>query len=297
MPSFRLIPVEPEHLPELGRICYEAFSTLQRRHNAPVDFESADDGRMVINLLANRPDYIGVAAIEEDRHGKQTLIGSNFLQTADVVCGLGPITVDPQSQSRGVGRALMQHIINEARQRDRREVRLFQEAINTTSLSLYTSLGFSWVDSAALMTPPRLQPGEAASDLGVRPMTPADLPAVAELSESTYGYSRAEDAAIMLNVPFPAFVRERSGRVVGYFIPSLLGHAGAQTDDDLIAMLTVMGQQLAGPPAKFICPLSEVELFRALLARGARVLKMLNSMSYGGPYTPPRGTWLPSIQC
>lgn len=297
MPSFRLIPVEPEHLPELGRICYEAFSTLQRRHNAPVDFESADDGRMVINLLANRPDYIGVAAIEEDRHGKQTLIGSNFLQTADVVCGLGPITVDPQSQSRGVGRALMQHIINEARQRDRREVRLFQEAINTTSLSLYTSLGFSWVDSAALMTPPRLQPGEAASDLGVRPMTPVDLPAVAELSESTYGYSRAEDAAIMLNVPFPAFVRERSGRVVGYFIPSLLGHAGAQTDDDLIAMLTVMGQQLAGPPAKFICPLSEVELFRALLARGARVLKMLNYMSYGGPYAPPRGTWLPSIQC
>lgn len=297
MPAFRLIPVEPEHLPELGRICYDAFSTLQRRHNAPVDFESADDGRMVINLLANRPDYIGVAAIEEDRHGKQTLIGSNFLQTADVICGLGPITVDPQSQSRGVGRALMQHIINEARQRDRREVRLFQEAINTTSLSLYTSLGFSWVDSAALMTPPRRQPGEAASDLGVRPMTPVDLPAVAELSELTYGYSRAEDAAIMLNVPFPAFVRERSGRVVGYFIPSLLGHAGAQTDDDLIAMLTVMGQQLAGPPAKFICPLSEVELFRALLTRGARVLKMLNYMSYGGPYTPPRGTWLPSIQC
>ncbi len=297
MPSFRLIPVEPDHLPELGRICYEAFATLQRRHNAPVDFESADEGRMVINLLANRPDYIGVAAIEEDRHGKPTLIGSNFLQTADVVAGLGPITVDPQSQSRGVGRALMQHIIKEAKQRDRREVRLFQEAINITSLSLYTSLGFSWVDSAALMTPPRLQPGEAVSELGVRSMTPADLSAVAELSEATYGYSRAEDAAILLNVPFPGFVRERGGKVVGYFIPSLLGHAGAQTDDDLIAMLSVMGQQLAGPPAKFICPLSEVELFRTLLARGARVLKLLNYMSYGGPYKPPRGKWLPSIQC
>jgi len=297
MPPFRLIPVEKEHLPELGRICFEAFSTLQKRHNAPVDFECADEGRMVINLLANRPDYVGVAAIEEDRHGKQSLIGSNFLQTADVVCGLGPITVDPKAQSRGVGRALMQHIINEARQRDRREVRLFQEAINTTSLALYTRLGFSWVDSAALMTPPRLAPGERPSDLGVRPLTSADLPAVAELSESTYGYSRAEDAAILLKVPFPGFVRERCGKVVGYLFPSLLGHAGAQSEDDLIAMLTVVGQQLAGPPAKFICPLSEVDLFRSLLARGARVLKMLNYMSLGGPYAPPRGSWLPSIQC
>lgn len=297
MPSFRLIPVEPDHLPELGRICYDAFSTLQRRHNAPVDFESADEGRMVINLLANRPDYIGVAAIEEDRHGKQTLIGSNFLQTSDVVCGLGPITVDPKAQSKGVGRALMQHIINEARQRDRREVRLFQEAINTTSLSLYTSLGFSWVDSAALMTPPRLDPGEAASDLGVRAMNPADLPAVAELSEATYGYSRAEDAAILLGGPFQGFVRERGGAIVGYLFPSMLGHAGAESDDDLIAMLTVMGQQLGGPPAKFICPLSEVALFRSLLTRGARVLKTLNYMSLGGSYAQPSGTWLPSIQC
>lgn len=297
MPAFRLIPVEQDHLPELGRICYEAFSALQRRHNAPVDFESAQEGRMIINLLANRPDYVGVAAIEEDRNGRRTLLGSNFLQTADVVCGVGPITVDPRTQSRGVGRALMQHIIKEARQRDRREVRLFQEAINTTSLSLYTSLGFSWVDSAALMTPPRLEPGEPASDGGVRAVTPADLPAIAELSEATYGYSRAEDAAILLNVPFPGFVRERSGRIVGYLFPSLLGHAGAERDDDLIAMLTVMGRQLSGPPAKFICPLSEVDLFRALLSRGARVLKILNYMSLGGSFTPPRGMWLPSIQC
>lgn len=297
MSAIRLVPVEEDHLPELGRICHEAFSALHDRHSVPRDFETVDDGVMVVSLLARRPDYYGVAAVEERGAEPPRAVGSNFLQLSDVVSGVGPITVEPAIQSRGLGRRLMQRVIDEARQRQRREVRLFQEAINVASLPLYTSLGFSWVDSAALMSPPRLREGETAERLGVRPMTPRDLPAVAELGEASYGFSRAEDAAVLLGVPFPGFVRERGGRVVGYLFPSLLGHAGAKTDEDLIALLAVMGSQLSGSPAKFICPLSEVDLFRALVARGARVLKMLNYMSLGERYTAPRGSWLPSIEC
>ncbi len=296
MPDYRLVPVEDHHLPELGRICYEAFSALHDRHGVPRDFETNDDGVMVVSLLARRPDHFGIAAVEVRDGEAVRPVGSNFLQLTDVVSGVGPITVEPSIQSRGLGRTLMQRVIDEARERGRREVRLFQEAINVASLPLYTTLGFSWVDSAALMSPPRLEHGETAERLGVRMMTPKDLPAVAELSEASYGFSRAEDAGVLLGAPFPGFVRERNGKVVGYLFPSLLGHAGARADEDLIAMLAVMGSQLSGAPAKFICPLSEVGLFRALLARGARVLKMLNYMSLGERYTKPRGSWLPSIQ-
>ena len=53
----------------------------------------------------------------------------------------------------GVGKALMQWAIDEADRRGITQVRLFQEAINAASLSLYTSLGFRWRYAAAVMQP------------------------------------------------------------------------------------------------------------------------------------------------
>lgn len=294
MTSFRLIPVEPAHLPELGRIVHDAFGSLHDRHNVPRDFPDVETAVHVLTLLANRPDYIGVAAVAPNGSGER-LIGSNFLQLADSVAGLGPITVDPHVQAKGVGRALMKHIIGEAQQRGRREVRLFQETINTTSLPLYTSVGFGWVDSGALMTLPTVEPKQ--DDGHFRAMTRDDVQAVGALSERCHGFSRAEDAGILLGAGFPGFVRERAGKVVAYWFPSLLGHGAADSVDDLVALIIAASPEVPPQFARFICPLSEVALFRSLLAAGCRVLKMLSYMSWGECYKAPTGVWLPSIQC
>jgi len=56
--------------------------------------------------------------------------------------GVGPITIAPDAQSRGTGRALMLAVMHEAARRAIRHVRLLQEAVNTTSLSRDTKLGF-----------------------------------------------------------------------------------------------------------------------------------------------------------
>jgi hypothetical protein len=42
-----LIPARAEHIPELGRICYEAFKDLQDRHRFLVDFPSVQLARQV----------------------------------------------------------------------------------------------------------------------------------------------------------------------------------------------------------------------------------------------------------
>lgn len=44
------------------------------------------------------------------------IIGSNFLLHADEVAGVGPITVDPHLQARGIGRSLMEWAVNIAEQ-------------------------------------------------------------------------------------------------------------------------------------------------------------------------------------
>ena len=285
----QLIPARPEHAEDLARICHLAFNTLHERHNVPPDVPTVDVGRLIIGGVINRPDYTGIVAIDNGR-----ILGSNFLLHADEVCGVGPITVDPTIQSKGVGRTLMQWAIDEARRRrgDRFTLRLFQEAVNTTSLSLYASLGFEWRDAAALMHP---RPAEA-DDPACRPATPGDLPAIAALSHRHHGISRASDAASLFALGLPAFVRTRANRIVAYQIATLFGHSAAETNDDLLALAAHTAHNVPPPMAVVIVPMSQTDLFRSALARGFRVAKVLNAMATGA-YTRAPGPCFPSIQC
>lgn len=98
--TLELVPLQPEHVSELGRICYEAFFSFQSRHATHIDFPDVEIGQMIVSHVANRPDYTGVVAMLAGQ-----IIGSNFLFHGDEVAGVGPITVNPHLQSRGVGRS------------------------------------------------------------------------------------------------------------------------------------------------------------------------------------------------
>ncbi|MCS6812682.1 MAG: GNAT family N-acetyltransferase [Cyanobacteria bacterium] len=285
--TLKLIPVHENHTSELARICYQAFSEFQDCHAVSRDIPSLDAGRLVISHRLNRLDYTGVVATIDDH-----IVGSNFLLHSDVVAGIGPLTVDPRAQSRGVGRALMKWIIAECDRRSITQVRLFQEAVNTTSLSLYAALGFTWRSSAALM---QAYPA-SADDPSIRPLTLADLAAIESLSCCAYGFSRAKDAAQLLKANFPGFLRERDGRAVGYLIATSFGHGGADTDDDLLALVAHAARNLPSSMARFICPLHRPDLFRRALANRHRIIKVLSYMSLG-EFTEPPGAYLPSIQC
>jgi hypothetical protein len=173
-------------------------------------------------------------------------------------------------------------------------VRLVQEAYNRVSLSLYASLGFELREPLALIEPGIDSPVASASDPQIRPMTPGDLSAVDDLSRGIYRSSRHGDAAFALNAGFPAFVREQGGQLSAYLIPGLLGHAVAATNDDVLSILRGAVRPLPPPFSRVFVPLSNGQLFQALLADGWRVVKVMNLMSVG-PYERPEGTWLPSV--
>jgi GNAT superfamily N-acetyltransferase len=286
--SIELVPASKDHFRDLSRICHLAFNALHTRHSVAPDVPTEEVGRLIIGGVLNRPDYVGVTAMENGR-----VVGSNFICLADEVCGVGPITVDPTIQSKGVGRALMRWVIDEARKRrgGGAKVRLFQEALNTTSLSLYTSLGFQWREAAALMSP---APAEA-EDPGVRPMTEADVDAVDVLCVKHHGFSRLNDIRQLLAMQLPAFVMERGGRVVAYKIATLFGHAAAETDDALLSLCSQLARMLPPPVAVTIVPLGQAELFRRALGRGYRTVKVVNYMSLDAWDRFP-GPAMPSIQ-
>ena len=283
--ALELIPARPEHVDEMGRICYEAFKDIHDRHGFPTDFPSVAFTRMVMGGLVQREDCYVVAAMENGQ-----LAGSNGLLIPDEVGGVGPVSVEVPAQGRGIGRALMQDVLAHAERSAIEMVRLMQDSFNMGSLSLYASLGFDTKDPIAMMQPVPVP----CPDGSVRLVMESDLPAIEELSRRIYKISRRNEVASLMQPPFRPLLRERDGHVSGYFVLGMPGHGVAETEEDA---LVLVGEAATGVPAEFarcFCPLTEGSLYRKLLAAGARAIKVMNLMARG-PYEPPEGVWMPSV--
>ena len=134
MQDVELLEPTAQDVPELGRICYAAFRHISERHGFAPDFPDPETAAKVVGFIMGLPGSFKIAARINGR-----LVGSNFLLLTDEVAGVGPITVDPDYQSRGVGRRLMVASLDYARQHGFERVRLLQDSFNRASLSLYAS--------------------------------------------------------------------------------------------------------------------------------------------------------------
>lgn len=287
MNTLELAPAAPQHVSDIGRICYEAFKEFQEAHGFSPDFPTIDLAQQILGMMVERDDFYGVVALRDGQP-----VGSNFLSLMDPVAGVGPITIERSCQGQGVGRALMQDVITYARRNNIEQVRLFQDSFNVGSLSLYASLGFDVKEAAAFM-----QAAPAAeADESVRPVAVNDLPAIDELSKRIYKSSRRNEVAAAAPYGFAAFLREQQGRITGYLIPGIFGHGVAETEEDALALIGEAARRLEPPLARFFCPLSEAGFFRQALKAGCRVIKVMNYMAIGR-YEPPTEVWMPSVLC
>ena len=277
-------PMKPEDVETCGRICYEAFRDISERHNFRPDFPNAQAGIDLMRMLFESAHSFSVVA---ERDGE--VIGTNHLVEYDAIRAVGPITVDPAAQAKGVGRMLMEAVIE--RGKDAAGIRLVQDAFNTASLSLYASLGFDVKEPLALME------GELKGDLPagvtVRAIEEQDYEACAELCRKAHGFDRLNELKHM--PPFlTSFVAIRDGRLTAYtsaphFWP--LNHAVAETEEDMQSLLLGAGNL---SPIAFLLPTRQTSLFRWCLKYGMRVIKPLTLMAMG-EYREPRGCYLPSV--
>jgi predicted N-acetyltransferase YhbS len=279
--DIRIRPIAPDDVEAAGRIIYEAFKGIAERHDSRPDFPSADAGIQFAHLLVNDPAVFGVVA---ERGGR--VVGSNFIGEWDSIRGVGPITVDPNLQASGVGRRLMEAVIE--RGRGAAGVRLVQDSFNTASLSLYASLGFEVREPMALVE--GTIGGAIPAGFEVRPMRDEDLGAVAELCRRAHGFERNGELKGLAPALSP-LVALRGGRVTAYTSAPAswpLNHAVAEGEEDLRALLTGAG------PLSFLLPTRQAGLFRWCLSKGMRVIKTMTLMTTG-EYQEPRGSYLPSV--
>ena len=120
-----------------GAVCYEAFKAIGTAHNFPPDFPSPQVASEILSMPLAHPGFYSVVAEDQGQ-----IVGSNFLDERSCIAGVGPITVDPTTQNRGLGLRLMHDVLDRAARRQKAGVRLLQAGYHNRSLCLYTRLGF-----------------------------------------------------------------------------------------------------------------------------------------------------------
>ena len=281
----KLRPGRPEDADTCGRICYDAFGAIAAQHRFPSDFPSPQVGIGVVATMLAHPQMYSVVAEVDGR-----VVGSNFLDERSTIAGVGPVSVDPAVQDRGVGRALMNDVLRRARDRHAPGVRLLQAAYHGRSLSLYTTLGFTVRDVLACMqgTPPNGRiPGHQ-----VRRATTADLDACAAACRRVHGHDRTAELADAIG-DGTALVVEHSDRISGYASDlGFTGHAVGTSNVDIKALILAA---TAFHGSGILVPATNGDLFRWCLEHGLHVVHTMTLKSIG-LYTTPRGAYLPSVQ-
>ena len=206
-----------------------------------------------------------------------------------MIAGVGPITVDPTTQNDGVGRRLMEHVLERATQKKFPGVRLVQAAFHNRSLSLYTKLGFEIREPLATIQGAPLK--KTLPGFSVRPATERDVEACSRLCHKIHGHDRKSELLGAIRQK-TATVVERNGNITGYATAiGFFDHAVAESDDDLKALIAA-ATEFVGPG--FLLPTRNSEVFRWCLSQGLRVTQPMTLMSRG-LYNDPRGAFLPSI--
>jgi GNAT superfamily N-acetyltransferase len=287
--SVELTRATPDHAPALGKIFWDAFEGISKRHGFPMDVPDLHVANMLMTSITTRPDYYGVSAIENGR-----IVGCNFAQLSDAVSGVGPICIDPAAQSRGIGRKLMGHIVEWSLKNHGPMVRLMQDSFNMTSLSLYTSLGFTVQEPMVLM---EVQPA-ASGDGAIRPLAAVDIMQADDLTRRIYKVSRRNELAMMIQegpaagaTPHGSF---RHGELEAFLIPGFLGFGVGKSDSGLLALAQHIASVSPPHAHRLFVPARRGDMDRDALKRGFKSLKVMQLMSIG-PFETPEGAWCSSV--
>lgn len=258
---------------------YMAFTTIDQKHGFPSYFTDRNHATQATRNLLTHPHIYSIVATENNR-----VIASAFMNEKRPIRSIGPVSVHPHYQGHGIGRKLMEHLLNRAQ--DAPNIRLTQDAFNTTSLSLYTSLGFALVESLVWIE-------------GQFKNTPHHNTQIVSLDTSNYddcitlcnqvlGFYRGPDDFTEVNGIF------KNNQLTAYATGlSVDGYTIAQTENDLRTLILGIAAQKLGT-LSFLLPTRYTALLLWCIHSGLKIKKPLNLMAKGA-YQQPNGFYFPNL--
>lgn len=270
-----------------GKIGFQAHKAISSAHGYPSEQPSIEFAVGMIKTLLANPNSWGALA---ERDGQ--ILGSIFLHVfpPSPVAAIGPLTVDPSARG-GVGRALMEASLMEARKRGYEQVRLVQSPSHLRSFVLYTKCGFTLREPLFLMQGNPV-PGILGKKHDVRAARCEDISACNEICISVHGFSREIELRQAIDQRVATVNIDNTGNITGYAAGiGFLGHAVAKSNEVLKALVAnafaILGHG-------FFVPGRNSDLLRWLLDVGFRIVWPANLMTMGN-YQDPTAPFLPSI--
>ena len=273
-----------EDIEVLGDICYRAFCTVADQHNFPHEFPAREAADGVVRSMVTSPGFYGIVAEVNGR-----IAGSNFMDERSPIAGIGPISVDPDMQNSGAGRAMMQHMLDRIASNRVPGVRLVQTAFHNRSFSLYAKLGFEIREPLSVMIGAPIK--ESIRGYEVRAASEADAAACDLLHFCVHGHERGGELRDAIKAG-SANVVEHLGRITGY--ATAIGYGGyavGESNNELKALISA-ATEFAGCGPQI--PSRNGELLRWCYSKGLRLMQQMTLMSVG-LYNEPRFPFIPSI--
>jgi hypothetical protein len=219
-----------------GKIGYQAHKIISSAHGYPSEQPSIEFAVGMIKTLLVNPSSWGVLA-----ECKGRILGSIFLHVfpPSPVAAIGPLTVDPSAEG-GVGRALMNSVLGEARMRQYDCVRLVQSPSHVRSFVLYTICGFTLREPLFLMQGNPIRGSSFPRPAyDVRPAQVGDIPACNQLCMSVHGLSREMELRQAIEQGIASLSIDNRGNIAGYAAGiGFFSHAVAKTNEDLKALVS-----------------------------------------------------------
>lgn len=258
---------------------YVAFITVDKKHGFPSYFTDLNHAKDAARSLITNPHGYGIVATDNTQ-----VIASAFMNEKRPIRAIGPVSVHPNYQGRGIGRQLMEHLLDRAQ--DAPSVRLTQDAFNTTSLSLYTSLGFALVESLVWIEGKFKNMPQNVPQIS--PITQKSRADCVALCQKVMGFDRVPDNLT------DAYCIIQNGHITAYTIGlSTDGYTVAETEDDMQALMLSIAAQKPGTLSCLI-PTRHTSLLLWCLTEGFKIRKPLNLM-VKGHYQIPNGIYFPNL--
>jgi predicted N-acetyltransferase YhbS len=270
-----------------GKIGFQAHKVISSVHGYPSEQPTNEFAVEMIKTMLANPYSWGSLAEQEGR-----ILGSIFVHIfpPSPVAAIGPLTVDPSAEG-GVGRALMEAALMEARKRDYDQVRLVQSPSHLRSFALYTKCGFALREPLFLMQGSP-SPTTIQKKYDVRVAELRDISACNQICISIHGFSRELELRHAIDQRVASVAIDSTDTISGYAAGiGFLGHAVAKTNEVLKALIANSSAILGHG---FFVPGRNSDIVRWLLDTGFRIVWPANLMT-AGKYQDPLGPFLPSI--
>ena len=271
----------------VGEVIVAAFNDVFSRHGFPPPFPSSEVGvSLARGYLHLEPQECFVA----EEGGK--VVGSGFLHLRGTTAGIGPITVDPSCQAKGVGKELMTTVIRTGRHCP--SLRLVQDAFNTISFPLYSKLGFATHGLIASIGGQEVRPATRPRGIAIREATLEDAARLTTLDTRLTSIVRPQDLQYFLQQS-PQLMGFIDGKLSGYLCTlrmedsAFLGPAAATEPAVLKALISHAIEKEQGKMLRMRLPTRHHDLLLDLMKIGFRV-EALQTYMVRGPWKTPKGT-------